>query len=210
MKTSTIPNTLHRQLRWLIILILILLSLAAPQVVQATSVLAPGFSGMVAGAERIFAAKVTSVRSDWTNRSGRRAIVTSVRFKVERMLKGSAVEELQLEFLGGTVGEETMEVNGVPKFIAGERVILFSGNNGREFCPLVGIHHGKLLIERDARSGSDVVLRHNRQAITSATEVGSDPKPSIAAAGGPATEPPIQLEAFLDAVTKELNAGARR
>jgi hypothetical protein len=210
MKTSKPSNTFHHHLRSLTALLLVLLSLAAQQIVQATSVLAPGFSGMVAGAERIFAAKVTSVRSEWTNRSGRRAIVTTVQFKVERMLKGSAAEELQLVFLGGTVGDDTMEVHGVPKFIAGERVILFSRNNGREFCPLVGIYHGKLLIERDARSGADVVLRHNRQAITSATEVGSDPKPPFAAAGGARIEPPIQLETFLDAVTKELNAGARR
>ena len=210
MKTSIPSHHRRRQLSELTVLILILLRLALPQSARATSVIAPGFSGMVAGAERIFAAKVTSVRSDWTTRASRRAIVTTVRFKVERMLKGSATEELQLEFLGGTVGVDTMEVHGVPKFIPGERVILFSRDNGREFCPLVGIYHGKLLIERDARSGSDVVLRHNRQAITSATEVGSDPKPPIAAAGGPAIEPPIQLETFLDAVTKELNAGARR
>ncbi len=191
-------------------LTLIFLSLAAQQIVQATSVLSPGFSGMVAGAERIFAAKVSSVRSDLTTRSGRRAIVTTVQFKVERMLKGSVTEEVQLEFLGGTVGEDTMEVHGVPKFIAGERVILFSRNNGKEFCPLVGIYHGKLVIERDAQSGADVVLHHNRQPITCATDIGSDPRPSITAAGATAIQPPIKLEAFLDAVTKELNAGARR
>lgn len=210
MKTSATRHVLRRRLPGLAALMLMLLTLAPPHPTRATTVLAPGFPGMVAGAQRIFAARVASVRGDWTNRSGRRSIVTTVRFHVERMLKGSAAEELSLEFLGGTVGEDTMEVHGVPKFIPGERVILFSRNNGQEFCPLVGIHHGKLLIERDARSGADVVLRHNRQPITSATEVGSDPKPSIAAAGAPASPPPLPLEAFFDAVTRELNAGARR
>lgn len=210
MKTSTLSNSFCRQLPGLSALILILLTLTPTQTIRATTVLAPGFSGMVTGAERIFAGKVTSVRCDWTIRSGRRAIVTTVQFKVERTLKGSATEELQLEFFGGTVGEDTMEVHGVPKFIAGERVVLFSRNNGKEFCPLVGIYHGKLLIERDAQSGADVVLRHNRQPITTATDVGSDPKPSIAAAGSSPVHPPMKIETLFDAVDKELNAGDRR
>lgn len=176
---------------------------------RATTVLAPGFPQMVARAERIFTATVSSVQPAWAVRAGQRCIVTTVEFRVEQMHKGAAAENLRLDFLGGTVGEDTMEVQGVPKFRAGERVILFSENNGKQFCPLVGIHHGKLVIERDAQSGSDVVLRHNRQPIISANDIGADRTPPPAAAGRTTIQQSLRVEAFLDALNRELRNEAR-
>lgn len=175
---------------------------------EATTVPAPGFPQMVARAERIFTATVSSVQSAWEVRGGHRCITTTVAFKVEQMHKGAAAQELTLNFLGGSVGQDTMDVQGVPKFRPGEHVILFSENNGRQFCPLVGIHHGKLLIERDAKSGSSVLLRHNRQPVTQASDVGSDRSPPIVAAGQ-ATPRPMSVEDFLETVKKELATGAR-
>lgn len=68
--------------------------------------------------------ETVSVRSDWQTHAQGKHIVTTVRFKVERTLKGQAGQELQLEFLGGTIGGLTMEVDGMPQFQVGDRDVL--------------------------------------------------------------------------------------
>lgn len=209
MNISTAPSKLPCRSTCSITLLVIAFALGAAIEAFATTVPAPGFPQMVARAEHIFTATVSSVQPAWAVRAGQRCIVTTVEFNVEQMHKGAAAKDLRLEFLGGTVGEDTMEVQGVPKFRAGERVILFSENNGRQFCPLVGIHHGKLVIERDARSGSDVVLRHDRQPISSASDIGADGTPPLVAAGQATIQQPLRVEAFLDALNRELHKGAR-
>ena len=110
-----------------------------------------------------------------------------------------------------SVGDETMEVKGVPRFKAGERVILFAEKNGRQFCPLVGIHHGKLLLERDAASGSEILIRHTGRPLISVGEFGSeDGGHGIVAAGKARSGPPMSVERFLSAIRSELLKGRMR
>lgn len=179
--------------------------------IEATTVIAPGFPQMVARAERIVTAKVSATRSQWAMRNGHRCIIKTVSFDVQQTHKGTVDKRLELEFLGGTVGSDTMDVKGVPTFQTGERVLLFSENNGKQFCPLVGIYHGKLIVERDPRTGADVVLRHNRQPIRSASDAGSDTPLRLSAAAAPApTTGSMPLREFVAALEQELSKGGRR
>ena len=84
---------------------------------------------------------------------------------------GATPALLTLEFLGGTVGELTMDVDGIPSFATGRTEILFVQNNGRQICPLVGMAHGRYKIERDATTGVDLVKRDNGAALTNVAQV---------------------------------------
>lgn len=164
---------------------------------------------MVERAEQIFSGRVEAVKSDWALRGGRKCIVTTVSFLVEKMYKGVSVRRTQLEFLGGTVGSESMEVQGVPRFSTGERVILFTEGNGRQFCPLVGVYHGKLVIKREISSGTDLVLRHDGRPVTKTEEVGAGEVSEIAASGPIGSRPPMSVEAFIEGLTSEIRKETR-
>lgn len=84
------------------------------------------FSEMVTAADVIVRAEVVTRHSAWTTTRDGRVIVTQVTFRVEDTLKGDARLQLLLEFLGGTVGDETMRFSEVPTFEVGERAVLFA------------------------------------------------------------------------------------
>jgi hypothetical protein len=74
-----------------------------------------------------------------------------VTVRVEDPVKGGvAGETVTLRFLGGTVGDTTLEVDEIPDFVVGERALLFVGaDNGRIHCPLVDCAGGRLPIVGD-------------------------------------------------------------
>src|SRR5206468_10268914 len=107
----------------------------------ATTVIPPTFEQLVQQAELIFQGTVTDVRSAWEGEGAQRHIDTYVTFQVDNSLKGKPGDSYTIRVLGGTVGDETMEVTCAPKFQVGERQILFVEHNGQQFVPLVGIMH---------------------------------------------------------------------
>ena len=90
-----------------------------------------------------------------------------------------------------------MEVSGVPKFNPGERVILFVEKNGIQFCPLVGVFHGKFGLRRDEKTGRDNVLMHDGQPLRDVAEIG---------AGEGAEFGPKRAKLFIPAVREPLSA----
>ena len=138
---------------------------------RATSVLPPGFEALVDRADLIFAGRVTSQRSEWRNFNGQKAMVTLVTFTVERTHKGRADSVVTLQFLGGRVGEVTMDVAEMPQFKAGERVILFVEDDGNTASPVIGFFHGKFLLRKD-ESGRDFVLQHDGAPLADVAEIG--------------------------------------
>ena len=136
---------------------------------QATTVIAPTFDELVDQAEVIFQGKVTDVKSMWAGEGGQRHIVSYVTFQIEESLKGNPGQSYTIRMLGGTVDGETMEVSDAPKFVVGDKDILFVQNNGSQFIPLVGIMHGRFHVQRD-RSGRDSVLTNEGEAVNDLTE----------------------------------------
>ncbi|MBC7368044.1 MAG: hypothetical protein H7343_14730 [Undibacterium sp.] len=148
------------------------LLLSAPAA-QAMSVVPPTFPELVAEAESIVRGKVTALRSAYDETSPGRPIRTYVTFSVERTLKGTAptADSVTLVFLGGTVGSDSLEVAGMPKFNIGDREIVFVARNGHTFCPLIGAGHGRYRVLHDATTQRDYVARENRTPLESTTEV---------------------------------------
>ena len=170
----------------------------------ATTVIPPDFSTLVDRAELIVTGKVLSSRAEWANQGGARCIVTTVAFEVESTHKGQALARVELRFLGGTVGGTTMEVQGVPKFNVGERSILFVENNGRQFCPLVGVYHGKLLVARDAGTGREILLPHHGRPLTDVKEIGAADSPAAIRAAGKPDRGPLSVAEFVGEIQNEL------
>lgn len=83
--------------------------------------------------------------------------------------------------LGGTVGDETMEVTDTPKFQVGDRDILFVEHNNDQFVPLVGINHGRFHVQHDERTGRDIVTNGDGEPVRDLTQLGRDEKAATAA-----------------------------
>ena len=171
----------------------------------ATTVAPTTFSEIVAQAEVIVTAQVLARRCEWAGTGNERRIVTVVTLEVQAVHKGTPLTRLELVFLGGTVGDTTLEVAGVPQFQVGERSVLFVEKNGRKFCPLAGICHGKLTIEHDARTGRQILLRHNRRPLMDIRELGSVEGPVAQAAGAaPDAQQPLTVDEFAAQIRQEL------
>src|SRR5436309_14151166 len=82
------------------------------------------FEQLVQQAELIFQGAVTDSRSVWEGEGGQRHIETYVTFKIEDSVKGQPGTSYTIRMLGGTVGDETMEITDTPKFKVGDREIL--------------------------------------------------------------------------------------
>jgi hypothetical protein len=149
----------------------------------ATMVIAPSFDRMVERADLIFTGQVTSQHSEWRNTGGQKSIVTLVSFRVQAVHKGSADSVVTLQFLGGTIGDTTLDVSEMPKFKQGERVVLFVEKNGASASPLIGFYHGKFSLKKDA-SGREAVLKHNGEPLTNVAEIGQPKRGGASAQSG--------------------------
>ena len=173
---------------------------------SATSVRPPDFSELVEKAESIIRGEVIAVRSEWKGAGETRRIVTLVTIRIDRTLVGQLGNGriIELEFLGGRVGTESLEVSGMPSFTVGSRDLLFVEKNGRQLCPLVGFSHGRYLIvpSKDGSPQAATIARNNRVPLESTDEVvlplHSGPSAETLAA---MKQTPMTLSAFELAVT---------
>lgn len=140
---------------------------------KATTVIPPTFEEMTDRADLVFVGKAVASRAEWRTVGTNRVIFTLADFEAVEVLKGNAEKLVTLQFLGGTVGEVTLEVSGVPKFNAGDRVLLFVEGNGVQFCPLVGVFHGKFGVRKDPTTGRDIVVMHDGKPLRDVGEIGS-------------------------------------
>jgi hypothetical protein len=148
-------------------------TLVMASVASSTTVIPPTFDSLIAGANTIFVGEVMDVRAEWQSTPQGRAIRTHVTFRVEDVWKGSAGAVTQLEFLGGTIGEITMKVVGMPTFHEGQRSVLFVSAQVRSASPLVGFWHGRMRVEKDP-SGVDRVRTYDGRSLGSTAEVGAE------------------------------------
>src|SRR5204862_658473 len=148
-----------------------------------------------------FQGTVTNVRSVWEGEGAQRHIDTYVTFQVQDNVKGSAGTSYTIRMLGGTVGDETMEVTDTPKFNVGDRNILFVEHNYDQFVPLVGIGHGRFHIQRDEETGRDIVINGGGEPVKDLAKLGREEE-SVAAAEA------ISPEQLKSAVKNQLQAQA--
>ena len=162
-----------------------------------TTVIPPTFDELVSQAQVIFQGVVTDVRSQWVGEGAQRSIVSYVTFKVEDAMKGNPGSTYTMRMLGGTVGDQTMDVTDTPKFKVGNRDILFVENNGSQFVPLVGIMHGRFRVEREQASGREVVVTNGGEPLSNISQLGKNKQ---AASAGTA----LSIEEFKLAILTKL------
>ena len=145
---------------------------------RATTVIAPSFDELVSQADTIFIGEVVERRSAWETRSDGRSIVTIVTFDVTRVLKGRVGLRTELTFLGGTIGEVTLDVPDMPKFRVGDRDVLFVSPERNAVSPLVGFSHGRFRIVRDVVTGAQQVRAHDGRPVVMGLDAGKPVTPN--------------------------------
>jgi hypothetical protein len=156
------------------------------------------FAQLVKAAQHIFVGNVVAVESFRADRRGNARIRTRVTFSVDEKLRGSGAVTV-LEFLGGTVGDLTLEVADMPQFSVGERYVVFALDGDRWVNPVVGFTQGLLRVSRDARDGTARVLTAERAPLAGVTAIGRAPL----RVSRTMTEP-MSLPAFIEAVRDEM------
>ncbi|HEY1108252.1 MAG TPA: hypothetical protein VGE76_06460 [Opitutaceae bacterium] len=211
MPTPTSPvRGQHRLVRAAAVFFLGLALLIVP-LARATTVVPPSFSELVGKADAIHRGTVTAVeaRRVATPDGQGTFIKTFVTVVIERTLKGAKTSEVTLEFLGGTVGEDSMLVQGMPTFSIGDREFVFVQKNGVQFCPLVAMMHGRYRVLRDEATAKEFVARDNRTPLTDTVEVGlplSALPPSVrAATAADSVARALTPAAFEAGITAELD-----
>jgi hypothetical protein len=151
-------------------LLLLLLIWVVP--CRATSVIPPSFPELVLESDAIHRGRVTAIQAVRTTApDGTPIIRTHVTFTLERTLKGAERSTITLEFLGGTLGDESLVVTGMPKFNLGATEYVFVQRNGVQFCPLVAMGHGRYRVARDTTAARDYVARDNGIPLTDLADV---------------------------------------
>jgi len=194
------PFLNHMKIKYLLPLALIAISFTY---ITATTVIPPTFEQLVQQAELIFQGTVTDVRSVWEGEGAQRHINTYVTFQIGENMKGNAGSSYTIRILGGTVGDETMEVTDTPKFKMGDRDILFVEHNNDQFVPLVGINNGRFHVQRDEQTGRDIVVNGEGEPVRDVTKFGREEE-SVSAAEA------ISPDQFKSAIQKQLTDQADR
>jgi hypothetical protein len=175
---------------------------------EAMSVIAPSFSKLVQNAEQIVRVEATAVTSRWDPVPQGRVIHTYVRFQVLRTLKGDPRDSITLRLLGGQVGGDGMMIPGMPSFEVGSTYILFIAQNGRAFCPLVGIMHGSYRVVKDEATGTERVVRANGEPLQSVDDVIRPIEPSSRSTAS--VESAIRKDDFENAIIQELGHSSQQ
>lgn len=154
-----------------LLLFTVLLAGAVPAT-RATSVVPPSFSELVAEAEAIYRGRVTGVATRRARAPDGTAILrTYVTLAVDRTLKGAERSAITLDFLGGSLDDESLVVTGMPRFALGATEYVFVQRNGIQYCPLVALGHGRYRLLRDDATGREYVARDNGIPLTDPAEV---------------------------------------
>jgi len=104
---------------------------------------------LTAGSDLIFVGRCEAATPHWN--ADRSLILTGYRFRVLRALKGSPGATITLDELGGMVNGVGMNVSGVPRYSAGEEVLIFVHRTELGRWETFGALQGKFRVERDAQ-----------------------------------------------------------
>src|SRR5262245_44881003 len=112
-------------------------------VAHATTVERLDLHDLARKAHKIIVGRVSNSRTFWS--SNRKLILTSYTVEVQETIKGESSHTLELTTIGGTIGDLTLHVAGMPSFERGENTLLFVENSGA-FSTVVGLDQGKFKI----------------------------------------------------------------
>ncbi len=146
--------------RRVIVIVLLLAALqgCARLTASATTLERMSVAKMTQVAQLVVRARCVTNSSAWHDGE----IWTFTSFTVEDAWKGApsgAAQRLTVRLLGGSVGNLSSTVSGVPRFRPGEEVILFLQPTARGDYSIVSWVQGTFRIHRDGRSGVEIVVQ---------------------------------------------------
>ena len=93
-------------------------------------------------------------------------IWTFTTFQVEEVWRGAAPAQISVRLLGGRSGNITSVVAGIPRFQAGEEVVLFLERTPRGDFSIVSWEQGTFRIRRDLRTGEESATQDTASLAT--------------------------------------------
>lgn len=156
---------------------------------------------LLANSDLIFAGTVLTAKSDWIN-TNQTMIGTTYTVRVDERVDDAVAgeaplgETTQLYFLGGHVGDCTINIPGVPHFQPGYRALfLIDRENAGGLSPVVGINQGLYTITTNAA---------NEQEAAPYSEAGCCR--AAAKASGVASQVGVPLESLISRIKRDLPA----
>lgn len=110
---------------------------------HATTVERLNLDGLVKKAHKIVVGKVRNSRTYWSDNG--KLILTNYMIDVEETIKGDAARTVELTTIGGTIGDLTLHVAGMPTFSKDESAVVFVESSGA-YSTVVGLDQGKFTI----------------------------------------------------------------
>ena len=151
------------------------------------------FDQLVAEADAIFVGTASAAAA---RKLPEGAIVTDVSFTRLQVIKGNVSDSsLTLMTAGGSVGGETFEIRGLPRFRMDVSYLVFVQGNGTTIFPVVGGDQGMFQLKTDAATAASLVFNARGLPVAS---------PSVLQSVGLQAPAPIPLADFLAAIKRRL------
>jgi hypothetical protein len=149
------PMSARTKSRYALATVWLALALLAAFAADATTIARMSLAEMAQAAPLIVRARCTgnSVALD----AGE--IWTFTSFQMEETWRGDAPSQISVRLLGGTMGNITSHVSGIPQFRPGEDVILFLQPTKRDDFSVVSWEQGTFRISRDPASARSYVTQ---------------------------------------------------
>ena len=176
-----------------------LLLAAAPARVRATTLQRMTLEELAATAPVIARVRCIASESRWEQ--GR--IWTLTHVEVREVLKGSAPRQITLRLLGGKVGGLIAKVEGVPRFVAGEEVIVFLEPSRAGGWGVVSWVQGTFRIARAGAEGEERVTQDTAGVAV------FDPRTQRFERGDARKLPLVEFKARVARAVKRGRGGAR-
>ncbi len=122
--------------------LLLLVFLVCPIVSHATTVERLTLDDLVRKARKIVVGRVNGSRTYWSGQ----VILTTYTIDVQETIKGTASRSIELTTIGGTIGEITLHVAGMPSFRNDENAVVFVESTG-PVSTIVGLSQGKFSVK---------------------------------------------------------------
>jgi hypothetical protein len=165
---------------------------------RATTAVEMTFADLVSHAEVIAVGTVTDIHEQWD--ATQKVPLTLVTFSNLTVLKGNPGNSMTLEFVGGTMPNGlVMAISGVPHFAVGEKTVVFSTGNHKDFCPLTGLWQGLFRVTANPQLGVETVSDSTHVPLTQ-IQNGRVMKYST----GGTTQETLALPDFIQAIHTEL------
>lgn len=126
----------------------------------------PSHAELAQTSDMVIVAAVQAVTTRWdTTEHGDEVIIATVAIEIEEILKGDPAGFLTIESIGGTVGNDSMDVAHIPVLRPGDRAVLFLKRWPKQWL-MRPLDYGILKLDRQNRViGTGLGLAAIRKAV---------------------------------------------